>query len=123
MMTLALALLVATEFQFADWIEKDVTNYSGVYFYLEFDGSEIVLTERITVTVQGKSVRFTVESNAKSVSFSTQPLNKNLFRLRLNGKSQLGKFVRKLPPPNAKGEVEEGICIGKKFFAKVGELP
>ena len=121
MIRLALILLMVTEFQFSNWIEKDISKYSGQYSYFEFDGSEIVSTERITVTVQGESLRFTVESNAKSVSFSTQPLTKNSFRLRLNGKSQLGKFVRRLPPPNAKGEVEDGIQIGKKFFSKVGE--
>jgi hypothetical protein len=122
-MRLALILLMATEFQFVNWIETDISKYSGEYIYFEFDGSEVVLTERITVTVQGEALRFSVESNAKSVSFSTQTLNKNSFRLRLNGKNQLGKFMRKLPPPNAKGKVEEGIQIGKKFFAKVGELP
>jgi hypothetical protein len=123
MIRLALILLMATEFQFADWIEKDISKYSGEYIYFEFNGSEVVLTERITVTVQGESLRFAVESNAKSVSFSTQPLNKNSFRLRLSGKTQSAKFMRKLPPPNAKGKVEDGIRIGKKFFSKVGELP
>jgi hypothetical protein len=103
MIRLALILLMATEFQFVNWIEKDASKYSGEYVYFEFNGSEVVLTERITVAAQGESLRFTVESNAKSISFSTQKLNKNSFRLRLNGKNQSGKFMQKLPPPNAKG--------------------
>ncbi|MNC97791.1 hypothetical protein D3C83_155680 [compost metagenome] len=64
------------------------------------------------MTFKGKNGR---EETAQS------RLKKNEFTIQFKDLNGRARFVKRLPPPNAKGKVESGILMGKKFFVKTEE--
>jgi len=131
--------------RYQDWIEPDIASYAGRYvstiYPVDYDAAYIV--SEITIGVKdGKpsaSYRSCLNVDGPDAC-KTRPLKKVTIKgasfkasrpkkgaLLHVPKKMKGTFVRKYPPANAKGPVEEGLLLGGEFFKKTppdaGEHP
>lgn len=122
--------------RYKDWIEADIASYAGSYvstiFPVEYDAAYIV--SELTISVSDGKPAATYRSclNVDGPDACTsRPLKKVVIKgasfkasrpkkgaLLHVPKKMKGKFVRKFPPANAKGPVEEGLLLGGEFFRK-----
>ena len=118
----ALILIMFSQDRYMDWIEQDVNRYAGEYVYFEFRGSAIKTQEKIIVSSRDNSllIRHTINSDPESKSVVT--VQSNTFKLHFKSLKGKAKFMMRLPPPNAKGKIENGILIARKFFSLVEPL-
>ena len=118
----ALILIMFSQDRYQDWIEHDINQYAGEYVYFEFMGSQVKTQEKIVVSIQdnGLLIRYSINSNQEKKSVIN--IQSNAFKQHFKSLKGKAKFMMKLPPPNAKGKIENGILIGGKFFSLVGPL-
>ena len=105
--------------RYVDWREEDGHQYTGEYVYFEFKGSEVKTSEKITLSITGKEGLVAYLMNGKPEEKSKVTMKGNKFNLNLKTLTGTASFVKRLPPPNAKGMIEKGILINKKFFSRV----
>ena len=122
--------------QFQDWVEASAASYAGHYTGAIFpkDYTDKYIISDISIMVMDGKLIATYSScysTDDADSCKTQKLKKvsikgNKFKaspVKKSGavhvpKTMKGKFVKKFPPANAKGPVEQGLLLGGEFFVR-----
>lgn len=111
-----------TDERYMDWIETDHNLYNGNYVYFEFKASEVIRQENLLIVSNQGELSITHTRNGKQSQSRTVKLNGNSFKLLFKELKGNARFAKRLPLPNAKGEVEAGILAGKKFFRMTSNM-
>jgi hypothetical protein len=122
--------------RYRGWIETDIASYAGRYqstiYPIDYDAAYLVNVIAISVkdgkpaasyssclNVDGPDAckaRPLKKVTIKGASFkASKPKKGTLLHVP---KKMKGKFVKKFPPANAKGPVEEGLLLGGEFFMR-----
>jgi hypothetical protein len=122
--------------RYQDWIEPDIASYAGRYqstiYPLDYDAAYIVSAIAINVKDGKPAASYSSCLNVDGPdACKARPLKKvtikgDSFKASRPKKGTLlhvpkkmkGTFVKKFPPANAKGPVEEGLLLGGEFFVR-----
>lgn len=126
-------LMSASEFSYMPRAEKSP---AGRYYGVKQVGAdpygyqslELVIDEKGGATLVWARRDQTAELERKTITLADVKVGETGLSANVKGARPaevpaklLGKFVRKLPPPNAKGRVEEGLLFARDWFLVRGD--